>query len=247
MDRFMHLVKWRKSTMEARRIGHAMLSTLNEIEESVLVHERPIPTQTEAIGRNAEWKVDELLAWATSKRQRSPDLSHVHSTESSLWYILSFSLLYIASGATLAFFHVNSKYESSGTYRTAAFSLLLAPLGAWCRWLLEETNSRRWIPLGTFFSNLLGSLLSIASIALEYKLYKVHQNFHFWKFASLRAVRIGFCGGLTTVSNLAEEVASLIKRKREDLAYLYTFLTIGLSCVLGCVTYGLILHYFTPV
>lgn len=246
MDRFMHLVKWRKSTSEARRIGHAMLNTLNEIEEAVLVNETPIPTHAEAIGRNAEWKVDELLAWAASKQHTTPDLKHVHSTESSVPYILLFGLLYLASGATLAFFHYNNKYESSSTYRTAAFSLLLAPWGAWLRWMFEDCNSRRWLPLGTFTVNFFGSLLSVASIAVEYKLYKTHQDFSFWKFASLRAIRIGFCGSLTTVSNMAEEVASLIKRKREDLAYVYTFLTIGLSGVLGSVVYGVVLHYYTP-
>jgi fluoride ion exporter CrcB/FEX len=136
------------------------------------------------------------------------------------------------------------------TNRTMVYSMLIAPTGALLRWHLSTYNGGRvqweycsnsfnsWFPYGTYFANLVGSLFSILSIAIEYKLEQHGVN-SFWTIGTLRAFRIGFCGCLTTVSTFAAEVSSFMRTKT-DHAYPYIFISLGSCATIGMVLYGLV-------
>ena len=130
---------------------------------------------------------------------------------------------------------------------------LFAAPGALIRWTLSSWNGKLksdrlgWLPIGTMTVNVVGSFLSIAAIALELRLeQRTVENgveYGFGIMGILRAVKVGFAGSLTTVSSFVNEVATFMKcSKQQYRAYLYIIMTIGISCIVGVITYGLILE-----
>jgi fluoride ion exporter CrcB/FEX len=61
----------------------------------------------------------------------------------------------------------------------------------------------------------------------------------FWGIATLRAIKIGFSGCLTTVSTLVAEVHTLTQI-RQDRGYKYIVITLFLSCMLASILFVII-------
>lgn len=141
------------------------------------------------------------------------------------------------------------------TDRTMVFAMLLAPIGALFRWHLSKYNGTistnvilnyvlgenpSWFPFGTFYANFIGSVVSVISVALEYK-FEQRGIHSFWTIGTLRAVRVGFAGCLTTVSSFVAEVSGFMKTKT-DHAYPYILTTLGICSSVCMILYGCIIY-----
>jgi fluoride ion exporter CrcB/FEX len=140
---------------------------------------------------------------------------------------------------------LNQEEDAVVTYRTMSYSMLLAPVGAVTRWRLSVLNGTlsnyEWFPLGTFVANFAGSIVSITALAAEFHLTSTYHHPSFWTIGTLRALRIGVAGCLTTVSTFVVEVHHLMQQQ-SDHAYPYIWVSLGASCVVSAFIYGIIVY-----
>ena len=139
-----------------------------------------------------------------------------------------------------------------------AYSMLFAPPGALLRWKLsgwnaplgttstDSTGIYNWLPVGTLLANVVGSMLSITMIGWEYNINMVQlassssasSISNFWLIATIRAVKIGFCGCLTTVSTFIAEVHKFTTQQGQfDRGYKYIVLTLFFSATLSMIVF----------
>eukprot|EP00751_Fragilariopsis_kerguelensis_P017622 CAMPEP_0170837686 /NCGR_PEP_ID=MMETSP0734-20130129/2889_1 /TAXON_ID=186038 /ORGANISM="Fragilariopsis kerguelensis, Strain L26-C5" /LENGTH=870 /DNA_ID=CAMNT_0011204869 /DNA_START=105 /DNA_END=2714 /DNA_ORIENTATION=+ len=137
--------------------------------------------------------------------------------------------------------HWDAQTSYDITYRTMAYSMLFAPPGALLRWKLSGWNGTlgtrsvpirrlvrwKWLPIGTLAANVIGAMGSITMIGLEYNLGGSSgdgfTNNGFWEIATLRAIKIGFCGCLSTVSTFVSEVHKLTKNTSRSWLQVYCY------------------------
>ena len=177
------LERWRRSTIESRRVGHKLLPTLIEIESAVLIHQFPIQRESESIARSNEWDVDALREWMHYRSKDSNrHLSHPNEDQLvgiplSIFFtlpvaavILGVIVLVVVLG--VVFLNKNSAYDI--TDRTTCYALLFGPAGALMRWQLSKWNGGfdryPWFPLGTFAANFIACCVSVTTIAFEYQI-----------------------------------------------------------------------------
>ena len=140
-----------------------------------------------------------------------------------------------------------SSYEI--TYRTMAYSMLFAAPGALLRWKLSSWNGKlgdlvprfqrmAWLPIGTLAANVLGAMISICMIGWEFNL-EMGGATNFWGIATVRAIKIGFSGCLSTVSTFVSEVHKLTKI-RIDRGYKYILITLVLSAVTSMILFVIV-------
>jgi fluoride exporter len=140
------------------------------------------------------------------------------------------------------------------TDRTMVYAMMFAPIGALLRWHFSQYNggggglhvlkylggAGSWFPYGTFYANVIGCVVSIVTVALEYKFEQRGVN-AFWTIGTLRAIRVGFAGSLTTVSTFVAEVSNFMRTKT-DHAYPYIITSLGTCGIIGTVIYGCIVY-----
>ena len=244
LERLQFLERWRESTVEVRRVNHPLLEMLIVIETAILVERRKcVPHRAGATARTLKWDVDALEIWGMGMAPGPEKLiqnDHVIFTPeySTGIFVVLFSILLTALLA------IHSVSASAITYRTMMYATLCAPAGALLRWYLSVYNgslpgSWSWLPAGTLAANVLGSVLSIALISAEY----VTNANGFWFIATLRAVKVGFSGSLTTVSTFVSEVNGFMKNPRmQDQAYIYMVMSLGMSCILSVLMYTAVVY-----
>jgi fluoride ion exporter CrcB/FEX len=267
--RIEYLERWRASTVEARRVGSTLLSTLLEVENALFVEHRTIPPQAESIAREQGWEVDSLLQYMADKDSDIHSLPSVASSASHKMIqtfevkekqfmklpLVSSLLVAIMIVLVTGLILVNAPTSTAVTDRTMIYAMLLAPTGALLRWNLSGLNGKctwlpeswRWLPAGTLTANVIGSVVSIVAIALEYRLQNnEYSNFdatNFWSIGTMRALKLGFAGCLTTVSTFVAEVSGFMQ-SRTNHAYPYICISLGTSCVLCSFLYGCIVYLF---
>ena len=85
-------------------------------------------------------------------------------------------------------------------------------------------SQKSGFPLGTFFANMLASLLLGVIVSLT-------TQFNIPRFADL-FLEIGFCATLSTFSSLAWQIAHMLRLTKYRLATLYAFSTIFVGMLL---------------
>jgi fluoride exporter len=266
MSRIDCLERWRASTVEIRRVGNICLPVLLDIENAVFVERRLIPPEAELIAREQGWDIDSLLDYITDKECDLRSLPSVTSSaskhgmtkydvsESPYMQLSLVATLLAVVFAVLLFglIFVNAPNAFAITYRTMIYSMLIAPTGALLRWNLSGLNGGkctllpeawRWLPAGTFAANVIGSLVSITAIALEYRLQNSSNiSFdatNFWSIGTIRAMKVGFAGCLTTVLTFVAEVSGFMQ-SRNNHAYPYILTSLCTSCLLSSILSGMI-------
>lgn len=250
-DSMAALAQWRESTLEARRVGHPLVGALHQIEKAIFVDHGPIPKEAEMLAEQEGWDIGALSKW--NNRGRLSRLPRTSSSgillphEHSKWYsvaIAGFLVGGIVLFLILGLVKINEKDDYLITYRTMLYSMLLGPFGALLRWQLSGLNGSwslterlSWIPAGTLAANLLGAMVSITLIGVEFNNSDV-QNF--WAVGTIRAIRVGFAGCLTTVSTFVAEVQKFFHQHKYDQGYFYILITLTTSCIVSIIIYACI-------
>ena len=249
------LVRWRESTSSARRLHHPLLPSLLEIEKAAMVLNMPISRSAQAFARSEGWDIDALHRWVDEKALMCSHTGlntwnkvFVQRTLHSRWLTLpvaAFILWSLIFGLVMCVIFLSSDEAIIVTYRTMAFAMLVAPFGAVLRWRLGALNgvltSYSWFPFGTYTANVFGSIVSITCVALEYHLEKNRMTNYFWTIGSIRVIRIGFAGCLTTVSTFAAEANNFIHFKTNH-AYPYILTTIVSACIPSVIIYAILVY-----
>jgi fluoride ion exporter CrcB/FEX len=258
------LLQWRTSTREARRVGSSYLSTLVEIETALLIQYHPKTTlshSAESVAQAQGWALESLWDYVRDKEldevqelHSLPGVPAARASQAPFWVQLPFvaTLLGLVLGLLLTgLIVVRADTAMSNTYRTMIFAMLIAPSGALVRWILSSWNGTcpllpvawRWLPAGTFIANVIGSIVSIVSVAVEYRLHNGDYDVTaFWATGSLRAVKIGFAGCLTTVSTFVAEINGYLRDNKSNQAYSYMLITLGTCCAVASLLYGCIVY-----
>ena len=248
------LEEWRVSTENVRRIGHELLNTLIEIENSVLATKENPSQEALSIAESEGWNLQSLYSWSKSRddfSSQSPSKSS--PSESSILFSAPLALCFVGMIYTvllIGLFVDTDLNATSITRRTMVYALLLAPPGALLRWKLSVLNGRckfpklKWLPLGTFYANLIGSILSITMVATEYHIESTYPYnvVAFWTIGTMRAIKVGFAGSLTTVSTFVSEISGFLVNS--DHAYPYMFITLGCCSTVSVILYSFIVYTF---
>ena len=174
------------------------------------------------------------------------------SEETSVWYsipvafsILTGLILLLVVLVSYVWTDMTESYEI--TYRTMAYAMMFSTPGALLRWKLGAWYNGKlpipnwaWFPLGTLLANAIGSMVSMSMIGWEYNLQLSNDaSGGFWAVATVRAIKIGFSGCLTTVSTFVSEIHTL-SSLRQGRGYKYAIITLVLCCCLAMVLYAII-------
>lgn len=255
------LEQWRTSTESIRRVRHPLLSVLLGVEKAVLCRAEPPPKDVEAVARKEGMDLDALIEWSgvvaeAKALSRLPSVSSfapvgpdgTHPAQLSRWLTLPVAgvcLWFAIFGLCMGILFLYEEEETTVTYRTMMYAMLLAPIGALARWRMSNLNGTLryypWFPYGTFLANFIGSVVSITALAWEYHLESTYHHSPFWVIGTLRALRIGLAGCLTTVSTFVAEIHSFMQQ-HNDCAYPYIWFSLGSSCVVCAFIYGVIVY-----
>lgn len=268
------LSQWRESTKEARRFENASSTgaLLEEVETALLADHKPLLPELESLCRKEGWNIDALLDYLRHRRDQQQQQQHqeegpIPKNDDYLtaagvrkddggaarlfqWpYALALFVLVLTINAVLLV-TIPSDNAYNITYRTMVYSFLLAPVGAITRWHLgnkfNNNGGGGQLPFGTMTANFVGSAISMSMIALEYRLEE-NVDYGFWTVATFRAIKLGFCGCLTTVSTFIAEVHTMMMLQRnEDRAYKYILLSLCGATALAMTAFCLIV-YTAPV
>jgi fluoride ion exporter CrcB/FEX len=187
-------------------------------------------------------------------------ISKTMSEDDTVWYaapVACMLLILCLLILIILMMHWDAQTSYEITYRTMAYSMLFAPPGALLRWKLSGWNGNlgtlipiprlvrwKWLPVGTLAANVLGAMISITMIGWEYNIGAAGSSggftsSGFWGIATIRAIKIGFSGCLSTVSTFVSEVHKLTQI-RQDRGYKYILITLVLSAVLSMILFVII-------
>jgi fluoride ion exporter CrcB/FEX len=258
------LSRWRSSTETARRVGHPLLELLTDIETALLARHQPfLHPEADSVARAQGWDVTALQQWVDA---RAGDLSYLPSLSSesacasdwsphvSWWFTLPVAAALVAAVYVVLLMGLcllNTRDAPTITYRTMVYVMMFAPSGAILRWRLSGLNGTwplrgwEWLPVGTLVANVFGSMVSAAAVAGEVYFDDLYNSEVFWTVGTIRAVKVGFAGCLTTVSTFAVEVSGFMHGSGKDSGHGYPYIltTLGLSCSLASCVYGLIVVF----
>lgn len=150
---------------------------------------------------------------AVEEETDAPLLDETVQRESSTWMLLVFLV-------TLCVFMTVFKPSSANW----TLPPLFATIGASLRFLLQDSLNKRWpkFPLGTFLCNLLGTVLLGVLRRFNAAAPNIDDDWRNGAISLLPIVGIGFCGALSTVSSMANEMIVALDRRS---ALIYSIIT----------------------
>lgn len=265
-DELAPLTRWRESTKAARKVESGRLANaLMELETTLLANKEPMNDKLYSIATLNGWDIDSLCEWISrryhhhyedttdstggSHHLTSAGVYKTLSEETSVWYTVPVALTILLLSLSVLIccmvYWSNPQTSYEITYRTMAYAMLFSTPGALLRWTLSGWNGTvitssdwRWLPFGTLTANVLGAMVSISMIGWEYNL-QLADVAGFWAVASVRAVKVGFSGCLTTVSTMVSEVHTLTQL-RQDRGYKYVLITLSTSCIVAMILFVVI-------
>uniref|UniRef100_A0A7S4VXX3 Fluoride ion transporter CrcB n=1 Tax=Ditylum brightwellii TaxID=49249 RepID=A0A7S4VXX3_9STRA len=252
---FHHLQRWKETTNKHRKglvdNGGTFQKELQEIERVILIDNTEPREDLLNIAQILGWDVDALRSWKRSREEHHDDTFIIGARNdndvdkticSDLEFILSLLLFIILTslllwGAIVIDFRESVTNKTSKTFLLAA---LLAPPGAILRWQLSKLNGYNvnnpkweWVPFGTLAANLIASIISALSSAIELR-FEDDDLLKIW----MGALRTGFAGSLSTVSTFAAETHGLMRLlPRKLYGYYYSIGSLVLACILGVASY----------
>lgn len=150
-----------------------------------------------------------MFAFTLVARRRNPDevdklRDEPVQKESSTWMLLLFLV-------TLCVFMTVFKPSSANWTLPPLFAIA----GASLRLLLQEKLNKRWptFPLGTFLCNLMGTVLLGVLRRFNAADPNIDDEWRNGAISLLPIVGIGFCGALSTVSSMANEMILTLDRR----------------------------------
>jgi fluoride ion exporter CrcB/FEX len=210
-----YLERWRQSTEGVRTgRGNIFRPVFEKIEESILVHNNPVSHDEVKLASAMEWDVDALVRWNVNKEsyqtddmvylwvaKKKQERIYVQRCLAAMPYVICTSIV-----AMFVWLDVTGVADTTA-YRAMWMSALAAPLGALVRCGFSFMNGMlphpwHWFPLGTFVSNMTGSIISISAVALSLNLKPDSDP---WNALVLFAVKTGFAGSLSTVGTFVVE------------------------------------------
>lgn len=231
------LARWRASTRDSRKVGHNMLPLLTDIEYQALVLDEGLTEEMVLPALTAQWDINSLNRWRESKRDLDIEVAFIEPNEFRFAPAIRWSFG-IMGLVLFGLFAINVDDAYAVTYKTMLYAAAFAPAGALFRWKLSKWNGKwsrfDWFPLGTFLANIIACMISATAIGIEYRLNGM-QNF--WVLGTVRAIKIGFAGCLSTVSTFINEFATFLNSDHPVHGYMYAFASLFSSCVLGSVCY----------
>jgi CrcB protein len=149
---------------------------------------------------------------------------------------------FLILGVLVALFMVADFVFNSQFYRVLWLQVLFTPPGALLRWSLTSRFNNftiregwDWLPVGTLAANLLGSLISILLLAVEFRTNSLASS---WTMPVVAAIRVGTAGSLSTVSTFVKEIVDMTTRyPHQAKAYYYGLITIGTAMLLSLLVY----------
>jgi fluoride exporter len=245
-DHLAHLESWRVSTQEARKHGHPDLEFLNKIERQILIERNlSLEEESHSFCLTKGWDLRSLIVWSDGIKSISTQHIVKSSIQLSSIGAVAFVLMLYAFLVISIYFN-NGLTAYSMTRKTIMFALLWAPPGALLRWKLGSSWNGSlaadwsWFPFGTWAANILGSMISITAIAIEY----ISPGGGFWIVGTLRSVKVGFAGSLTTVSTFVAEIQGMTSKvETQDRGYIYMILTLLPSYILGIILFSVIRQF----
>lgn len=233
-----YLEKWRLSTEECRRTGHNLLPLLTDVEYQTMALDEPLTRELIVPSIEAEWDIESLENWVYMKKKL--DLKGGGNISKHEFKFTPAFLLFLIAYILLFFgiFYLQSEDTYTITYRTMLYAGLVAPFGALFRWKLSGLNGSiqrcNWFPLGTFVANIIACIVSAAMVGIEPRFYEIES---FWAIGTVRALKVGFSGCLSTVSTFVAEIAGFLSSPTPLKGYLYVSITIAIAALCGAVTY----------
>lgn len=256
------LMRWRDSTKDARRAEHELSASLMDLESTVIAQKQTVTPEIRSTAMKHGWDIAALEVWLAKRYNPLQDalqldtgVSDVDSAgirkplseETTLWYstpVAAICWLALIGVLVTLMIYWNAETSYEITYRTMAYSMVYSTPGALLRWRLSGWNGKlnsfdwKWLPIGTLAANVLGAMVSISMIGWEYNLQIANAS-GFWGIATLRAIKIGFSGCLTTVSTFITEVHKLTQM-RQDRGYKYVLITLTVSCAVAMILFVII-------
>lgn len=237
------LLEWRESTRENRRYGDEWLPLLTDVEHTTLILNNDLDGDTRRAAVEVGWNVKALDIWVNEMNVRRIGEPKPDSTPpASIPLLFVFVMLYTVLFTGVIFIDPYDAYST--TWRTMWYAALFAPIGALLRWKWSSYNGKLpgslgWFPAGTFLANMVGSIVSMVMIGLELRFETVGDLSGFWLSGTLRAIKIGFSGCLTTVSTFISEYSTFLSGDFPFYGHMYVIISLGSSFLLSTIAYAL--------
>lgn len=234
-----HLEQWRESTKEARRVGNRMLPLLTDIEYQAFVLDEEIDEEYRSLALAEKWDMEALKKWRVAKRDMGMHTKRNEATK-GFRFIYAFNItILIFAGLIAALFLIKGDDNYSITYREMISSALCAPIGSLLRWRMLVWNGKwvkySWFPLGSFLANFLGCLVSSICIGMD---YRMNGSNNLLLIGTIRSLKVGFAGSLSTISAFVTEFANMLKGDHPIHGYLYVCISIVCCGVVSAIAYA---------
>jgi fluoride ion exporter CrcB/FEX len=229
------LYEWRKGSVASSSAGNEEDRSSSRESRSA---DTDVESQSTAPSKNLKGRLSRQRQGGRGKPFFSKLCDFMDVLVHGKYSPLIFSLL------LLALFLVGDLEMDSNFHKKMWMTCLFAPFGTVLRWQLSFLNGMwfrdskilKYFPVGTFFANLGGCIISIVAAALMARGDGLSETSELLIYA----IKVGFAGNLSTVSTFAKEVVLLSEKSNTGPAYFYAAISMVTCCLVSVVLYSTI-------